>query len=126
MTSPKLDASTRMALDRTRLAHERTMMAWVRTSTSLISFGFTIYKFFEYQTERGVVPPPSRLGPREFAGIMILMGIGAAIIASIEHSRNMKVLRDEYGPVPRSLAGALGAFMGGLGLLALMAVLFRQ
>ena len=32
-------------MDRTRLAYERTLMAWVRTATSLISFGFTIYKF---------------------------------------------------------------------------------
>ena len=42
-----LDASTKLAYDRTRLAYERTLMAWVRTGTSLITFGFTIYKFFE-------------------------------------------------------------------------------
>ena len=28
------------------VALDRTLMAWVRTATSLISFGFTIYKFF--------------------------------------------------------------------------------
>ena len=37
-----------LALRRTFLAHERTLMAWIRTSVSLISFGFTIYKFFQY------------------------------------------------------------------------------
>jgi len=37
--------STQMALDRIWLAHERTLMAWVRTAASMISFGFTIYKF---------------------------------------------------------------------------------
>ena len=42
-----LDNSTKLAYDRTRLAYERTLMAWVRTGTSLITFGFTIYKFFE-------------------------------------------------------------------------------
>ena len=41
------DDRTALALDRTRLAHERTLMAWARTATSLISFGFTIYKFFQ-------------------------------------------------------------------------------
>ena len=25
------------------------MMAWIRTATSLISFGFTIYKFFDLE-----------------------------------------------------------------------------
>ena len=42
-----LDSGTRLAVDRTRLAYERTLMAWVRTSISLITFGFTIYKFFQ-------------------------------------------------------------------------------
>ena len=43
-----LPDATKLAVERTRLAYERTLMAWVRTSTSLISFGFTIYKFFQY------------------------------------------------------------------------------
>jgi putative membrane protein len=38
-----------LAVDRTWLAHERTLMAWVRTATSMISFGFTIYKFFQFE-----------------------------------------------------------------------------
>jgi putative membrane protein len=42
----KLDINTQLSIERTMLAHERTLMAWVRTATSLISFGFTIYKFF--------------------------------------------------------------------------------
>ena len=50
--APQLDNSTRLAVDRTRLAHERTLMAWVRTATSLISFGFTIYKFFQFELSK--------------------------------------------------------------------------
>jgi uncharacterized membrane protein YidH (DUF202 family) len=41
----------RLAVDRTRLAYERTMMAWVRTATSMISFGFTIHKFFQFRDD---------------------------------------------------------------------------
>ena len=41
------DTGTRLAIDRTRLAYERTMMAWIRTATSLITFGFSVYKFFQ-------------------------------------------------------------------------------
>ena len=44
-----LDAGTRLAVNRTRLAYERTLMAWVRTAASMISFGFTIYKFFQLE-----------------------------------------------------------------------------
>jgi uncharacterized membrane protein YidH (DUF202 family) len=46
---PPLDRSTELAFERTRVAYERTMMAWIRTATSLITFGFTIYKFFQLE-----------------------------------------------------------------------------
>ena len=46
MADQPLDTSTRLAIQRTRLASERTLMAWIRTATSLIGFGFTIFKFF--------------------------------------------------------------------------------
>ena len=45
----RLDIATKLAFDRTRAAYERTMMAWIRTATSLITFGFTIYKFFQIE-----------------------------------------------------------------------------
>ena len=48
-SAPGLDVGTRLAVDRTALAHERTLMAWIRTAASLISFGFTIYKFFDFE-----------------------------------------------------------------------------
>ena len=47
-----LPDATRLAVDRTRLAYERTLMAWIRTATSMISFGFTIFKFLEAQPGR--------------------------------------------------------------------------
>jgi uncharacterized membrane protein YidH (DUF202 family) len=52
-SSRTLDSGTRLAVERTRLAYERTLMAWVRTVASLISFGFTIYKFFELELRGG-------------------------------------------------------------------------
>jgi Domain of unknown function (DUF202) len=52
-----LDSGTRLAMDRTRLAYERTMMAWIRTAASLISFGFTIYKFFQLEI-KATAPNP--------------------------------------------------------------------
>ena len=65
-----LDTATELSVDRTRLAHERTLMAWVRTATSLLSFGFTIHKFFEYLRESqqvsasgGVMAPAGSRSP---------------------------------------------------------------
>ena len=40
---------TDLGFQRTAMAHERTLMAWIRTAVSLISFGFTIYKAFDFK-----------------------------------------------------------------------------
>lgn len=60
------DISTRLAFDRTRAAYDRTMMSWIRTATSLITFGFTVYKFFELEM-RAMGRDNRLVGPREFA-----------------------------------------------------------
>jgi putative membrane protein len=124
---PDLPDATRLAVERTRLAHERTLMAWVRTATSLISFGFTIYKFFEYVRESGRPHPESLLGPREFAILMIVIGLLALVVATFEHRREVARLRRRYaGEVPYSLATWLATLVAGLGILGLLAVIFRQ
>ena len=121
-----LDTSTRLAYDRTLLAHERTLMAWVRTSASLISFGFSIYKFF--QLERGMgakFGEPQIVGPRRFAMIMIAIGIIALTMATIQHRGQINAIRRVYDGVPRSIAGWVAALVSVLGLLAIFAVIFR-
>lgn len=103
-------------------------MAWVRTSTSLISFGFTIYKFFQYLHENQQVPVAEILiGPRGFALLMIGIGLTSLVLATVEHRRSMQALRTEYGAiVPYSLATTIAGLIGLLGVLGLLAVAFRQ
>ena len=124
--SPALDRSTELALTRTRAAYERTMMAWIRTATSLITFGFTIYKFF--QLER---PPGDQrkhlIGPREFAIALVGIGLFALVLATLENRQNLKTLRAEYVDTPpRSLSGLVAAAISLLGIVALVLMLFRQ
>src|SRR4051794_4957890 len=100
-----LSHGDRLALDRTRLAYERTLLAWVRTATSMISFGFTVYKFFEYLRENERIPFRHGLaGPRNFALFMIGLGLATLLLATLQHALDMRHLKTEYGPVPRSLA----------------------
>jgi putative membrane protein len=102
-------------------------MAWVRTATSLISFGFTIYKFFQYLREKGEASPEQYLiGPREFALAMICIGLFALLIATLQHRRDMRALREEHPGVPYSLATVLAALISGLGILALISVILRH
>jgi putative membrane protein len=123
-----LPDATKLAVDRTRLAYERTLMAWVRTATSLISFGFTIYKFFQYlHDNKQAFAGEQLIGPRGFALIMIGIGLVALAIATVEHRRSMQLLRTEYGHVvPYSLATLVAALIAALGILMFVAVVFRQ
>jgi inner membrane protein YidH len=122
-----LTTSTKLAVERTRLAHERTLMAWVRTATSLISFGFTVYKFFQYLRESQGAPTSGPIGPREFGGLMIGIGITALILATIGHRRSMRALRADYGAlIPYSLSTVVAGLIGVLGGVLLVAVLFRM
>jgi putative membrane protein len=122
-----LPDSTVLAIERTRLAHERTLMAWVRTSTSLITFGFSIYKFFEYLKESEKASAAAHpLNPRLFGMVMIVLGIFMLVIASIQHRRDLRALTAHYGKGPTSLANVVAVLVGALGILAFVGVLLRQ
>ncbi len=121
-----LSISTELALDRTLLAHDRTLMAWVRTATSLISFGFTIYKFFQYLREQeGRAPAERLLGPREFALVMICIGLMTLALATLQYWRFRKNFKRYYEggfPLTMMMTGLISL----LGILALMAVILRH
>ena len=101
-------------------------MAWVRTATSLISFGFTIYKFFQYLQEKSQAREDRIFGPREFALMMIGIGLLALLFATVQHRRDMVTLRAQYPGVPYSLATVLAGLLSILGIVAFVAVVFRQ
>ena len=117
-----------LALDRTHMAYERTLMAWIRTAASLISFGFTIYKFFEYVRDSSPDAQSGRFfGVREFALSMIVMGVIAALLATLQHWHRTKAIRQRFGyDLPHSLALMLAGLISGFGIIALLVVLFQQ
>ena len=119
-----LDTGTKLAVERTRLAQERTTMAWVRTAASLISFGFTIYKFFQIE-QKGLEAGTGLIGSRGFAAIMICTGVGALVLAAVQHHKSLHEMKETYGALPRSVAGPVAWLVGVLGLLALLGVIYR-
>ncbi len=125
----KEPSSNQLAVERTILAHERTLMGWVRTSTSLITFGFTIYKFFQLELADQPRRHPFQdvIGPRQFALMMISIGLFALMLATIEYQVYRSGLRRWYpARPPLSLVGVVGALVSLLGLVALVAVLLRM
>ncbi len=126
LSAKTLDVGTRLAVDRTRLAYERTLMAWVRTATSLISFGFTIYKFFQFELKDRPPSPEPLIGARGFALIMIATGLVALLLSTLEHRRSMRAMRAEFGHVPASTAAIVAALISLLGILAFIAVVLHS
>ena len=119
------DNATRLAADRTWLADERTLMAWIRTATSLISFGFTIYKFFEFEDGQGL-RAHRLLSPRVFGMTMIGTGLAALLLGGIDHRRSTRLLREEFGVKHRSTAIVVAAIVSVMGLMALSAALLGE
>ena len=115
-----------MSVDRTRLAYERTLMAWLRTGVSLITFGFTIYKFFEefHQTQQ-IYHPTGLFGARGFGFVMISIGLVMVLTATIQHVMTVTKLRAQYVDVPYSLAAVFAFLVSALGILALIDVVIR-
>jgi putative membrane protein len=120
-----VDVSTHLAFERTRAAYERTMMAWIRTATSLITFGFSIYKFF--QLEGHMIPERKHLiGARQFALMLVSIGLISLLLATLEYRQNIRTLGAEYTYNHRSLAVLVAAVISILGFVALFIVIFRQ
>jgi putative membrane protein len=117
---------TDLAVERTLLAHERTLMAWVRTATSLISFGFTIYKFFDYLAQNKQTVHQGWFGPREFAMMLIGIGLIALVFAIIEHQHSRAAILALGGQVRRSLAQVMAILVAGLGVFGLLLAWLRQ
>ncbi len=113
-----------MARERTILAADRTLMAWIRTALSMISFGFTIYKFLQAMFESGkstLLLRPN--GPRNFGLALVSLGVWALAIACLQYWREVK----RYDPQrrPFSLSLAVAGFVALFGILALMNMLFH-
>jgi uncharacterized membrane protein YidH (DUF202 family) len=95
----------KLALERTFLAHERTLLAWIRTATSLITFGFVLYKFLFYMHAQDQARHVEQLlRPRTYG---------------------LKQMRAYFGEAPVSLSAVLASLIAALGVVAFTAALLR-
>ncbi len=122
-----LSTSDKLSIERTQLSHERTLMANVRTSTALISFGFTIYKFFADLQQHGEIRQTHRLlGSRPFGFLMIMIGVIYSVLASFAYVQGMNEMQKRYGITGHRLPLALAGVISVLGVVGLLAIIFRQ
>lgn len=117
--------TTQLAMERTWLANERTLMAWVRTATSMITFGFTIYKFFQFEVGRGERATLGLLTPRDFALIMVSIGLVALLAATVSHRKQVgkmtAALKRRF-----SIAEVVAMLVSLFGFAVLLSAIFRE
>ena len=115
---------TALAGTRTALAAERTLMAWVRTALSLISFGFTIYKFLEALVEAEKVHFGNPNGPRNLGIFLILVGTASLLAGMVEYRLTLR--RIEGGrPAQIGFTFYLACAVALLGLVLLAGILIQ-
>ena len=121
------ETRTDLAVQRTDMAADRSLMAWIRTSLSMIGFGFSIYKFFQYLPEEiaaGNVQRPQ--APRNLGLSLIALGTLALAAASWQHWNFLKAVRASQTRHVWSISFVVAIFVILIGLITFYGVLLRH
>ncbi len=120
----KARTATELAYERTRVAYERTMMAWIRTATSLMTFGFSVYKFFQIEHPAG--DQQFLIGTRAFGLWLDSLAFVALFIAILEYRGQLRTLGVEPSGRRRlSLSVGVAVALAVLSLLTIIAMAVR-
>jgi putative membrane protein len=118
---------TDLALQRTIIAGERTLMAWIRTAISMIGFGFSIYKFFQYLPEEiagGNIRNPQ--APRNLGLTLIALGTLALAAAAWQHRSFLNEVGASQSRPVLSLSFVIAILVILIGVITFYGVLLRH
>ena len=73
------------------MSADRTLMSVIRTSLSLISFGFTIYQFFNHLSDEA--GPTGSHAARNFGAALVYLGVAMVVAGIAFHIQFMLALR---------------------------------
>jgi putative membrane protein len=76
---------------RTVMAADRTLMAWIRTALSMLSFGFTIYKFLDTIAQQTPLPHPR--SPQQVGLFLSALGTACMLAGTISYWVTLRDLR---------------------------------
>jgi putative membrane protein len=103
---------------RTIMAADRTLMAWIRTSLSMLSFGFTIYKFLDAMAEHDQLARSN--SPQQVGMFLAGMGTAAMVLGTWSYWATLRDLQrvEEFRLGRPVLIMALIMSMAGVALFA--------
>jgi putative membrane protein len=117
---------TDMGTARTLMAADRSLMACMRTSLSMLSFGFTIYKFLLYVRESLSNNILKAQGPRRFGLILIALGTVSMVFGLIDYYKTYRQFRKASSRGPWSFSFFAGTITSLLGLYLLVSILLHR
>jgi putative membrane protein len=118
---------TDLARERTIIASERTLMAWIRTAISMIGFGFSIYKFFQYQADEiaaGNIRRPQ--APRNLGMTLIALGTLGLAAAAWQHRNFLNKIGASQGRHVWSISFVVALAVILIGVITFYGVLLRH
>jgi putative membrane protein len=118
---------TELARERTIVASERTLMAWIRTAISMIGFGFSIYKFFQYLPEEiasGNIRRPQ--APRNLGMTLIALGTLGLAAAAWQHRTFLNRIGASHGRHVWSISFVVAMAVILIGAITFYGVLLRH
>ena len=116
---------TGLAIERTAMAADRSLEAWIRTALSMISFGFTIYKFLQYLQGEVVETMLRQQLPRNLGLFLIGLGTVSVILGTVQYFKTMKLLRKHEGQTVKRFPIMIAILIGLLGLFLFITMAFR-
>ena len=117
-----------LALLRTLMAADRSLIAWVRTGLSLITFGFTVYKFLQFDSQKYLAAGQAALGassPRVVGLFMIGVGMLCLAMGMVENLITVRGLRGRENVVHPRYSLVMAGMILTLGLVVFVGILFR-
>jgi putative membrane protein len=119
---------TDLAIERTVMAASRTLMAWVRTALSLISFGFTIYKFLQGAVKVGEIALVRAEGPRRLGLFLLALGVLSVLFGSIEYVQTIRGLNKQSCHQYKAFNFSfwMGMLIGLLGLFLFLSIFLKK
>ena len=81
--APRPSLPSDLGAIRTILAADRTLMAWIRTALSMLSFGFTIYKFLQALADHGQIARTD--SPQHVGMFLAAVGTGAMLLGTASY-----------------------------------------